>query len=248
MILKHALSISFILHIGLFSFLLSSIDWPSFKKTAPNTYAIEARLLIKPKEHRQLLPQKKKSLVVEKKNNEKALLKETKAVATKRNEKAKKKTPEKLVVIGKNVAKKEQPIKNNNKETQANYTDVLALLSKSFASDLAESEDVETNIVEDASYFDQVYSLIKQSFIVPAHINGPEGRKLQSVLKIFLASDGSLNKLELVASSGDEHFDKAVMDGTRRVNNFGAVPIFLQTALKERGIIVELCPFTCADH
>lgn len=130
------------------------------------------------------------------------------------------------------------------------YTSELKKLSASFSEDLSKiskesaPEDFSS---EDSTYFDQIYALIKESFILPPHLDGPQGHKLQAVIRLFLLDDGSLSKLDLERSSGDEHFDKAVLDGAQRVSNFGKVPILLQNALSEKGVMVELCPFKCME-
>lgn len=143
------------------------------------------------------------------------------------------------------------PKPSDKAKPKSSYAGELARLSKSFAAQLeseVKSEEPVQDYEDDGSYFDQIYSLIKKSFVVPPHINGPQGHKLQAVLRLFLSSDGHLARLNLEQSSGDEHFDKAVMDGTRRVNNFGAVPLMLQSALSNDGVIVEMCPFKCAER
>lgn len=156
-------------------------------------------------------------------------------------EKPPKKSNEAIIPIAEDIKKK--PAKKNK-----DYTKALSTLSASFVKELAEmpEEEPEGEVMPDSSYFDQVYSLIKESFIVPPHLNGPSGQNLRAVIRIFLAFDGHLNKLLLINSSGDEHFDKAVTEGTKRVNNFGPVPVYLQDTLRDHGLLVELCPFKCA--
>lgn len=148
-------------------------------------------------------------------------------------------------------AKKAEPKATPKTKPKANtsYAQELARLSESFAAELAvNSKDSVADTDDDGNYFDQIYLLVKKSFVVPAHINGPQGQNLQAVLRLFLSPDGNLSRLNLEQSSGDEHFDKAVMDGTKRVNNFGAVPLVLQRTLSENGVLVEMCPFKCREQ
>lgn len=238
--LKKSLIISSILHVAIFAVLLSGIDW-SWQSPTKNPYSIEARLIIKSKVRKKDLLPKKPKTPAPTEANEKAS-----------EQPAEKKPADQLAPVAKIAARKEEPkSKALSAKKDHDYTKELSSLSRSFAKELADKAEVvpdSEEVVEDSSYFDQIYTLIKESFVVPPHVNGPQGNKLQAVLRIFLASDGSLFKLDMESSSGDEHFDKAVMDGTRRVNNFGAVPIFLQNALRERGLVVELCPFKCVEH
>lgn len=164
------------------------------------------------------------------------------------------KTPPEEKAPTKAVAKEEtRPLKANDKKAPTkiiDYKKQLARLSKSFSEELNEAVSAKEEAIEieaDESYFDQIYSLIKRSFVVPPHVNNPRGRNLRAVLKLFLFPDGSLSRLLLEHSSGDESFDKAVMDGTRRVSNFGAVPILLQSALSKNGVLIEMCPFKCPE-
>lgn len=152
--------------------------------------------------------------------------------------------------------KKEEPLPKvaekikSKPKTATDYSKALASLSQTFAQDLADAKPEEAvgEPIIDSNYFDEIYTLIKESFVVPPHINGPQGKNLQTVVKLFLSADGSLLRIELVTPSGDDHFDKAVMDGTQRISNFGLVPITLQGMVRERGIVVELCPFKCKDR
>jgi len=153
-------------------------------------------------------------------------------------------TPTKAVPVA-----RPKPAKTSKPKAPTSYAQELARLSESFALELAvNSKEDAVDLSDDGSYFDQIYLLVKKSFVVPAHINGPQGQNLQAVLRLFLSSDGNLARLILEQSSGDDHFDKAVMDGTRRVNNFGAVPIILQRTLSEDGVLVEMCPFKCREQ
>lgn len=218
-----AFLLSTALHLGLMLVLSArfNFSWPH-KKEAP---AMEARLVFKAKARdKELLP---------KKHEPQALSAVEKIV-------------EKPVTEEQKVA---VPIHSQSKKvaTQHNYSKELASLTKMFSQELSSKKTAE--VIEapaDHSYFDQVYSLIKESFIVPPHVNGPVGYKLQAVLRLFILADGSLSELKLEQSSGDEHFDKAVLEGTKRVANFGSVPVLLQGLMRERGVVVELCPFTCA--
>lgn len=141
--------------------------------------------------------------------------------------------------------------KANEPKKKVDYLKELARLSKSFSEELdhnVDAKEVIDDFSADGNYFDQVYSLVKRSFVVPPHLNGPRGRSLQAVLRLYVAPNGNLLRLMLERPSGDEHFDKAVMEGTQRVQNFGAVPLMLQNALSEDGIIIEMCPFKCAER
>lgn len=148
-----------------------------------------------------------------------------------------------------------RPQKKEKKATEppkkTDYLKELARLSKSFSEELdnaVDAKEVIEDLSADGSYFDQVYSLVKRSFVVPPHVNGPRGRFLQAVLRVYIGPKGDLLRLTLERSSGDEHFDKAVMEGTQRVDNFGAVPLMLQSVLSEDGIVIEMCPFKCAQR
>jgi hypothetical protein len=233
--LTRALIASFILHAVLCILLLLGTD-KIWQRSKPAFFPIEAHMIIKKKD-----------------NNKNLLPKKIKAPIPKTDDEQYKKPLENNVLekLG-NVVKAAKTTTNESvvKKDNHNYTNTLATLSHSFANELTHDEVVEPegNIIDNSSYFDQIYSLIKEAFVVPPHLDGPKGQNLKAILRIFLASDGSLNKLVLETSSGDEHFDKAVIDGTKRVINFGAVPILLQNVLHERGIVVELCPVKCHDR
>lgn len=223
MFANKAFLLSMVLHLGLILVLGARLNfsWPH-KKEMP---AVEAHLVFKAKvRDKELLPKKHAP-----------------------NQAAAEKMIEKTVTLEQKVL---APIHAQSKKVAAkhNYSKELASLSKMFNQELHSKKTVE--LISEApvehSYFDQIYTLIKESFIVPPHVNGPAGYKLQAVVRLFLLADGSLSDLKLEQSSGDEHFDKAVLEGTKRVANFGSVPILLQGLMRERGVVVELCPFTCA--
>jgi TonB-like protein len=227
MLQKKYLVASLILHLSLCYFLVFGLP---YEKTAKEHVTLSAQLMFKKKARPEnWLPEKLP--VLPKKSIE--------------EEKAPTKKPESTAL----------PIKNdNNKKVNkktADYMGELARLSKSFREELEHNVDAKEVIEEveaDGSYFDQVYSLIKRSFVVPPHVNGPRGRSLQAVLRLFISPNGDLFRVTLVRSSGDEHFDKAIMDGTKRVHNFGAVPLMLQNSLREDGVLVEMCPFKCSER
>lgn len=229
-----AFGLSIVLHALLFIVLQSGF---SFVARPQNKFkALEAKMMLKEKVRKpDLLPRKPQ-------------------VATPKPEIAKK--PEKVVSEAPVLATPTptptpKALKPEAKPNKSRYADQLALLSKNFAAEIntqVKAEEVIPEWEDDGSYFDQIYSLIKKSFVVPPHLNGPQGHNLQAVLRLFLSSDGNLSRLNLEQSSGDEHFDKAVMEGTRRVNNFGAVPLMLQSSLSSQGVVVEMCPFKCAER
>ncbi len=237
---KQALVISVAMHVVVFLVLGLGV---SFKSQRPPSIPIEAKLVIKAPKNKDHLPRKynppPKEQVVQKEE----------AIAQKTVEKAQEKTDSKKPSPDEKSAKKAAKPAASNK-ANSKYADALKSLSKTFAADLAtevKQSEPEGEVVMDANYFDEIYSLIKESFVVPPHINGPQGRSLRAVLRLYLASDGDLLRMDLVRPSGDDHFDKAVMDGTRRVANFGVVPTTMQNVIRERGIVVELCPFACQD-
>lgn len=250
--LTRAFTFSLVLHAILFGVLASgiSIPWP---KPEINPLPIQARLVVKKKRDENLLPKREHLVLPEEKQTQEEVkpVEPTPTPPEPEKKVAELKKLEQAPVpkIGMEKVAANDKAKPTQKPTK-DFAKQLAAITKNFAKDVdtpkKELFDPDADAADSVSYFDQVYALIKESFVVPPHINGPEGQKLQAVVRIFLAADGTLTKLDLESSSGDEHFDKAVMDGTRRVNNFGAVPIFLQTALRERGIVVELCPFKCA--
>lgn len=226
--LKRALIVSALLHGVVVVVVSLGVNW-SWQKMKP-WQSLQANVVFKDKQRpKELLPKKMKALPSEKPTDVEAP----------------KKIKEDAPPV-KKEAEKAPPVKPKNEKPSTKYTNTLASLTQSFAKDLA-SEVSEASIepIEDSSYFDQVYSLIKASFVVPPHLDGQKGESLMAIIRIFLARDGNLNKITLETSSGDEQFDRAVIDGTRRVNNFGDVPIFLQSVLREEGIVVELCPIKC---
>lgn len=221
-----ALLISVIAHGVLACMLLVSTDW-SWRSNKAITIPLEAKLIVKKAKAKKVLQQKEKT------------------VKAPNIESKKEKLPETVDVKPSEIS---QPALKA-KKSREDYSKMLASLSQSFAQEVVEDAKAEPTgeVVTDSTYFDQVYSLIKESFVVPPHLNGPQGERLRAVMKIYLSSDGGILKLELVTPSGDDHFDKAVTEGTRRVNNFGAVPLLLQDLVRERGIVVELCPITCGE-
>jgi TonB family protein len=228
---KRALIIS----VGFHAFCLVLISSGLSFKLKPKDISISASLVFKnKKKDKDLLPKKPK----EAQKKEQALKEPEKKPEVKSQDLAKA-LPAVPIKAEKLPTKEEKPAKKDN------FADTLAALSRNFAKDIKD-EALEAEDGDD-DYFSQIYSLLKSSFVVPPHLNGPKGEKLQVVLRIYVAPNGSIKKLDLETSSGDDHFDKAVMDGARRVNNFGPVPIFLQDTLKERGLVVELCPFKCLN-
>ncbi len=224
--IKRALIISLVFHALLIAVLSSGFSFARKQEVA-----ISARLVFKTKKkNKDLLPKKPKE-------TKEQALKEKQEVKLEKNSQDLAKSLAPLV--------KEKAVKAEPKKTE-NYANTLAALSKSFAKDISASEE-ESEDEGGEDYFDQIYTLLKSSFVIPPHLNGPKGERLQVVVRIFVAKDGRINKLDLEKSSGDDHFDKAVMDGARRVNNFGPVPIVLQDTLRERGLVVELCPFKCLN-
>jgi hypothetical protein len=241
---KRAIITSAVIHAIVLGFLSAGLSF-SWMKPKKNLAAIEARLTFKGKARdKELLPRKKSRPVAQNVIPPKALEKAPEAKAA---------TAPELPKVGKEVALPvDKPVVKETKIAKAkkDYASELKKLSQSFSEDLSNvkpEHEPEEFSEEDSNYFDQIYGLIKESFIVPPHVNGPAGHKLQAVIRLFLLNDGSLSKLDLEHSSGDEHFDRAVIDGAKRVNNFGKVPILLQNALSERGVVVELCPFKCSE-
>lgn len=230
---RKALIYSFILHVSMVSVVNLSVrlSWLLPQKKAE---PFEAKIIFKGKpREKNLLPRKQAVPLAAAKQLEKPLEKKPDS----------KPEPEKKAAF---PAEKDALVKTSS--SKKNFTDALKKLSARFSEDLA-SEKKDTTPEDfseyDASYFDEVYARIKESFVVPPHINGPMGKKLQATLRLYILYDGTLGKVDLERSSGDEHFDKAVVDGTKRVTNFGRPPILLQNALADRGIVVDMCPFTC---
>lgn len=230
MLQKKYLILSVIAHGAIFAFLLAGLP---FMKPAPRHVPLEATLMFKKKarpEH--WLPDK----VPEAKKRTAETLEQP--------------APKPQVAQEASVPVKKDK-KTSDPKKKVDYRQELARLSKSFSEELDHAVDAKEVIEDfsaDGSYFDQVYSLVKRSFVVPPHVNGPRGHSLQAVLRLFIAPKGNLLRLTLDRSSGDEHFDKAVLEGTQRVENFGAVPLMLQNVLSEDGIVIEMCPFKCANR
>lgn len=229
MALKRAIMMSFLAHGALLVSLLAGRGCAMLPKNKPSM-PIEAHLVVKNK-RKDLLPKKAKapSEKIELKQEpltQKQVLKETKPL------------------VGDKQAK--TATKSND-----SYMKALSSLSKNFADDIAAKEEPIVDPVYEGdandSYFDQIYSQIKASFVVPPHLNGPKGHSLKISVRIFLAFNGDLIKVLVAAPSQDEQFDKAVIEGIKRVNSFGEVPIYLQSSLRTEGILVDLCPFTCTD-
>jgi outer membrane biosynthesis protein TonB len=159
------------------------------------------------------------------------------------------KAPEKKLVAA-NQTTKAQKKSSESPQKQENYLNELSRLTAELRNSVTDNDkDLEPDDADsrEASYFDQIHALIKASFILPPHLDGQKGNKLRAVLRLFLHADGSIKKIEVEKASSDSDFDRAVLDGAHRVNNFGPVPILLQSSLRERGVIVELCPIKCAD-
>lgn len=238
--IKRALILSVVFHALLLAVLTLGFGF----KMKPKEVTISARLVIKSqKKNKDLLPKKAKA--------EKLAKEPEKKLASNSQDLAKlKQEPPKIAPESakpkQELPKVAEPQKVASK--QENYADTLKALSQSFAQEInkgkAESQPEDEG---GDDYFDQIYSLLKSSFVIPPHLNGPKGEKLAVVVRLFLAKDGRINKLDLETSSGDDHFDKAVMDGAKRVNSFGPVPIVLQDTLREKGLVVELCPFKCLN-
>lgn len=217
-----------------------------------NNHAIEAHALFRTNEpDHSLLPRKKQEPVLVPKEKPEAPKSKDQKVEAKPSVKDQGLARDQVVKKEHPVVRKAAKVVKKERIPAHNYARELTSLSAAFAKEL-EEEGAQAQVEEQddaqTSYFDQIYTLIKEAFILPPHINGPKGKDLYAVLRLFLASDGSLVKLDVESSSGDEHFDRAIADGTRRVNNFGRVPIGLQNVVRERGIVVTLCPFTCPER
>jgi len=243
---KRAFIISSMLHLFLLVGLSLGNDWWRSSPKKPHI-ALETNLLYhESKKKKDLLPKKNPKKSADKKDT----------VAPAVVEKELKSESIKPAAKAKDVLPAIKEIKPEGKVAVArgkDFSKKLQQLSKDFAAQLKsqkpekKAEEIE-GLATDDNYFQQVYSLIKESFVVPPHINGPQGKNLSAVLRIFLSQDGTLSRLSLEKSSGDVHFDKAVEEGTLRVHNFGRVPILLQDTLANRGVVVELCPFKCAKE
>lgn len=245
---KRALIISFIFHLFLVIFVSKAGNF-SFSQKPKNLSALEAKLVFKGKARdKELLPRKKKepkaSLPVEKKE-EIAKIKPPSEAKPKLQEQKPQPTPKPVKAESANI-KKIAP--KQVEVPKKDFAQQLAKLSQAFSDEVINTDNQsEESEYEDHSYYDQIYSLIKEAFIVPPHVNGPQGMKLQAVIRIYLEKNGSLSKLKLERSSGDDHFDNAVLDGAKRVSNFGQVPVLLQKSLNTAGVVVELCPFKCGN-
>ena len=150
-------------------------------------------------------------------------------------------------IIVKEVAKKEDK-KEEKLVKKNNFLDELEVLSKSYEEDLAKKpsstpEDESAN----ATYFDEIYTLIKNSFSIPPHLDTPAALKLKSLLRLTINAQGDILNVALEKSSGDDYFDKTVLNGTKKVTNFGPPPINLQESLSSVGILIELCPKNCEN-
>lgn len=230
---KKAIITSALFHVAIVVFFTTALSFSWLPKREP--LLLEAKMVFKGKvRDKELLPRKRY------KSAEKSIEEAPKV------EKAIKEPVPKPEV----VSKEDGPLKVEEKAVKKDYASELRKLTQSFSDEIKpEKEELyEEFSDQDASYFDQIYALIKESFIVPPHVNGPAGQNLQADIRLFLQNDGSLLKVDLERSSGDTHFDKAVVDGAKRVTNFGKVPLLLQNALSQRGIVVELCPFKCGNR
>lgn len=245
MLFKRALITSLIVHAIALVFLGAGYSF-SWLVPKHNLAPLEAKVIFKGKPRdKELLPRKKSPKIPAPEQAQKSLDKKEEVKVPIVPE-APKMAQAVVRVADKPVVKEATKVV----KSKVDYTSELKKLSASFSEDLSkitkESAPEELSS-EDSTYFDQIYALIKESFILPPHIDGPQGHKLQAVIRLFLSDDGNLSKLDLERSSGDEHFDKAVLDGAKRVSNFGKVPLLLQNALSEKGVVVELCPFKCME-
>lgn len=230
---KKAIIASALFHAAIVGFLVLGATFSWHPKKEP--LVLEAKMIFKAKvRDKELLPRKRYKS------------------ADKTVEAPKAKEAEKEPVVKPLLETKEtkDTVAKKVEKPKKDYASELRKLTQSFSEEIKPDEKIveEEFSDEDASYFDQIYALVKESFVVPPHINGPAGKNLQADIRLFLKDDGSLLRIELEHSSGDEHFDKAVLDGTKGVVSFGQVPILLQHALSQRGIVVEMCPFKCVSR
>lgn len=141
---------------------------------------------------------------------------------------------------------KKKPLLEKTISKKNTYDDILKNLSQSYSNDVADKKNDEENLMQiDSSYYDEIYTMIKRSFVVPPHLQGSTGNSLQNTIRLKIDQDGKILGLKLDKSSGDEHFDKAVMDGIYKVERFSIPPIYLRSNLKNIGILVDLCPNRC---
>lgn len=127
-------------------------------------------------------------------------------------------------------------------------SEILKNLSDSFSEELlSEQKNAEEDEGGVESYLDLVYSLIKQSFIVPSHLEGPLGENLKAKIRLYITPMGEIRSVNIEKPSKDKTFDAAVMEGIKRVNNFGPPPDSLKGTLNKKGILIELCPVKCQN-
>lgn len=138
---------------------------------------------------------------------------------------------------------KSNPIKKNNSD----YNKLLKNLSSDFINDINLYKNSENDIEKNGDYFDQIYTLIKSSFVLPKGLEEKEKNDLNSIIKIFLKEDGKLLNAHLEKSSGDEIFDKLVLEGILSIKSFGQVPSSLISYFKDQGLMVKMCPYECQE-
>lgn len=142
---------------------------------------------------------------------------------------------------------KKNPPKKEIKKNSSDYNKLLKNLSSDFINDINSYKDSDNDIEKNGDYFDQIYTLIKNSFVLPKSLEEKEKNNLNNIVKIFLKENGQLLNAILEKSSGNEIFDKLVIEGILRIKSFGQVPSSLITYFKEQGLSVKMCPYECQE-
>jgi len=76
----------------------------------------------------------------------------------------------------------------------------------------------------EASQMERYFAYLKRQ-LKGAHIPPPgAGDQLSSEIEFFCAADGTLSRIKVVRSSGNEEFDQSVVEAFRRVKGIGARP------------------------
>lgn len=146
------------------------------------------------------------------------------------------------------VHKEPVPIKPVENPAVDKNSEILKNLSDTFSEEILTDEKGNEN--DDGgvdNYIDLVYSLVKQSFIVPSHLEGPLGQDLKANIRVQISPSGDVKSVKLEEPSKDQSFDMAVIEGIKRVNNFGPPPDALKDTLNRKGILIELCPVKCKN-
>lgn len=95
------------------------------------------------------------------------------------------------------------------------------------------------------SYELQVLELLRANYEIPRVISPKEALQLKLWARLRISPRGKLIDIEIVKASQNPRFDKAVLEGSRKISSFGAPPLTLSRKYQTEGLFIQFCPLEC---